>query len=78
MEVEQSNICGPIISQIRARSKPPITQEDLSARLQTYGLEIDRVTIAKIETQRRRVYDYEISAFCKVLKVKASTLLGHE
>lgn len=75
---ESKNICGPIISRLRAQENPPITQEDLAARIQTHGLEIDRVTVAKIETQRRRVFDYEILAFAKALKVKPATLFGDE
>lgn len=78
MSNENSNACGPRISKIRAESSPPITQADLAARLQANGLDIDRATIAKIETQKRRFYDFEILAFAKALKVKPQSLLGHE
>jgi len=78
MSNEVTNLCGPIISQIRALTSPPITQEELTARLQANGLDIDRATLAKIETQRRRVFDYEIIAFAEVLKTTPSKLLGYE
>lgn len=69
------NLCGPHIAKLRSNFRPPLTQEDLAARLQANGLDIDRATIAKIETQKRRFYDYEIIAFAKALKVKPAVLI---
>jgi hypothetical protein len=55
-----------------------MTQEALAAALQRDGLDIDRAAIAKIETQRRRVYDIEVLAFSKILKVTPNHLLQGE
>ncbi len=42
------------------------------------GVPIDRAGIAKIETGRRYVSDFEVKALAQVLKVKATWLLGME
>ncbi len=78
MPNEVTNLCGPIISQIRNLANPAITQEELTAKLQAKGLDIDRATLAKIETQRRRVFDYEVIVLAEVLKTTPSILLGYE
>ena len=72
------NICGENIAKARNQLQSPMTQEQLAAKLQQIGVDIDRATVAKIETKHRRVYDYEVLAFAKVLNVSPLTLLGHE
>ena len=69
------NIIGKRVNEARLQSKPIITQADLSARLQTLGLKIDRVSISKIESGDRFVADYEIVALAKALKVSLDWLL---
>lgn len=47
-----------------------MSQDDLAARLQLAGLEnIDRVAVAKIESQIRSLFDYELIVMGSVLKV---------
>lgn len=74
MSVPKKNIAGEKIR--KARTDLGLSQDQLSAKLARAGIQIDRPGIAKIENGRRRVYDYELKAFAKVLKTKPSTLLG--
>ena len=70
------NIIGRRVKEARLKSKPIITQADLSARLETFGLKIDRVSISKIESGDRFVADYEVVGFAKALKVSLDWLLS--
>ena len=52
------------------------TQEQLAARLQLAGLHsIDRVAVAKIESQIRSAFDYEVVMIAGALGVTESGLL---
>ena len=53
-----------------------MTQEQLAAKLQAMGLNLDQTAISKIEWGRRPVTDIEIAAICEALDIKASTLFG--
>ncbi len=68
------NVVGPRIREARRRPGRRVTQQELVARLQTLGLEIDRTAISKIEAGTRPVTDVEIIAICKALGVKVATL----
>ena len=70
------NIIGDRVRLARKRAKPPITQIDLTARLQIHGLRIERVTISKIETGYREVTDVEAAAIAEALGVSVSWLFG--
>lgn len=70
------NIIGRRVKEARLKSKPIITQADLSARLETFGLKIDRVSISKIESGDRFVADYEVVGLAKALKVSLDWLLS--
>lgn len=70
------NIVGERIRQVRLKSKPPLTQDQLSGRLAGIGVTIDRAGLSKIETGRRCVVDFEVRALAKVLGVTADWLLG--
>lgn len=78
MENTPVNLCGFNLPRLRQRHRPPLTQESLAAKIQTLGLDIDRGTIAKIETQKRRVYDFELVVIAEALRVPASKLLSNE
>ncbi|MDP2948908.1 MAG: helix-turn-helix transcriptional regulator [Chloroflexota bacterium] len=71
---KMKNVVGPRIREARRRSGRKVTQQELVARLQTIGLEIDRTAISKIEAGTRPVTDVEIVAICKALGVKVATL----
>ena len=51
------------------RKKRRLTQEQLTARLQTYGCDITRSALAKIEVGQRHLYPDEIKIFKEVLDV---------
>lgn len=70
------NISGEQIASARASAKPPLTQEDLSGKLVLYGVQLDRAAIAKIETGRRGVLDFELKALAAALGVRVEALLG--
>jgi len=62
------NCIGPQVRELR--KKKGLTQDQLAARLQLAGLHsFDRVTVAKIESQIRSVYDFEISVLIEVLGI---------
>ena len=60
----------------RKATKPPITQLELVARLQTLGLSIDQSTLSKIESGQRPVTDIELAAFSEALKIPIGSLFG--
>lgn len=68
------NILGPNIR--KWRKKAGLSQDDLAAKLQLAGLEnIDRVAVAKIESQIRSLFDYELIVMGAVLKVSPDEML---
>lgn len=78
-EVAQSpggtNISGKRIAEARAVATPPLTQEDLSGKLALLGVQLDRAAIAKIESNRRGVLDFELKAISAALGVGVDWLL---
>jgi hypothetical protein len=53
-------------------------QADRSARVETYGVHIDRLGIGRIEAGKRIVLDFEVRAIAAVLYVPVSWLIGEE
>ena len=74
----RKNIAGRRVAEGRQRCRPVLTQDDLSGKLAGLGIQLDRSAIAKIETNRRRVLDYELKALAKALGVEVNWLLGDE
>ena len=72
------NIVGKRIATARNLFRPPLTQDALSGRLARLGIPLDRAAIAKIETNHRRVLDYELKALADALGVQITWLLGDE
>lgn len=71
------NSVGPAVR--RLRIERGLTQDDLAARLVLAGLQnADRVWVAKIESQIRSVFDYELAVIAAELGVKADDLLPTE
>lgn len=68
----EQNIIGKQIKQIRQLRG--FTQEQLAARLNIQGIEIDQTMISKIEEQVRGVPDYEVKAFAIALVVNIEDL----
>lgn len=73
---EKSNISG---ERIRiAREKLHISQEQLAAKMQIEGFDINQKSISRIETGLRVVPDYEVPYLAKALNVSVLWLLGME
>ena len=68
------NICGQRVKD--ARKKMKLSQEELAARLQVEGVNIERDSVSRIEIGTRFVADYELLILCKILKVTPAYLLG--
>jgi len=63
------NASGPWIRKIRVERG--WSQEQLAAKLQLAGLDsFDRVTLAKVESQIRSLYDFELMVVLHVLEVE--------
>ena len=59
----------------RLRNARDWSQEDLAGRCQRRGWDIDRVIIAKIESQLRAVSDWELLKLCEIVGVAPSEML---
>ena len=68
------NISGKRIKEARRNMK--LSQEELAARLQVMGVNIERDSLSRIEIGTRFVADYEIKALSQILKVTVAFLLG--
>jgi transcriptional regulator with XRE-family HTH domain len=75
---KRKNISGRRIREARDRFRPPLTQDRLSGKLARLGIQLDRATIAKIESNLRGVLDFELRAIAKALGVRVDWLLGGE
>ncbi len=68
------NAVGPEVRVLRI--KRGWTQDELAARLVLAGLEnADRVWVAKVESQIRSVFDFELAVIATVLGVTAHEML---
>ena len=53
-----------------------LKQKDLLTKLQLKGIEMSSSSLSKIEGKQRNVRDFELAAFCEILDLDASELLG--
>ncbi len=67
------NVVSAQIKKLRQQSK--MTQDQLAARLQTMGVNIDQQMISRIENNRRFVTDYELACFSRIFHTPVSELL---
>jgi hypothetical protein len=70
------NLIGARVCKARSEHPDQLTQDQLAGRLAVLGVALDRVTIAKVETGLRCVYDYEVVAFAEALGTDVRWLLG--
>ena len=70
----QKNVCGGRVKE--ARKKLGLSQEELAARLQVQGINIERDSISRIEIGTRFVADYELLILSRELRVSVDYLLG--
>ncbi|MDD3179552.1 MAG: helix-turn-helix transcriptional regulator [Opitutaceae bacterium] len=74
LSLSRRNSTGRAIARLRHDARPRITQEDLAARLARQGLPFNQSQIAKIESGRRPVTDFELTAIARALKVPIAAL----
>lgn len=72
----QRNLIGARVCKARTDHPDKLTQDQFAGRLAGEGVVLDRVTVAKIETGLRCVYDFEVVAFANALDVDPLWLLG--
>lgn len=74
--LKNRNIVGINIRKFRLLKN--LTQEQLTAKVQVNGLNIDRPMLSKIETQNREVLDFEIKAFADALNIPIQYLFEEQ
>ena len=72
----ERNVIGLRLRKARLAQKPPVSQEDLAARLAVRGIHIDRSALSRMESRTRFIRDYEIVAISNALRVPVSWLFG--
>ena len=74
LDSKKRNIVGSRVKV--ARLKNNMTQQELSAKLETLAVYIDRASISKLEQHKRITTDIELVALSQVLNVNVNWLLG--
>ena len=67
IENDKKNLVGPIIREKRLKKK--MSQQELSAKLETMAIYICRGSISRIEDQSRTVTDIELYGLSKILNI---------
>lgn len=70
----KKNKCGDRLREARVVQR--LRQEDLAARIQIKGINMERDSISRIEIGTRFVSDFELKVFSEVLGVSVNWLLG--
>lgn len=70
------NVLGSRIREERLAADPSVSQEELAARLQASGVDIDQSALSRIENGERQITDIEIIAICKALSVEVARIFG--
>jgi len=60
---------GKRIRQARLAARPPVSQEDLSGRLASFGVTLDQESISRVENEERYLMDYELWAIARALRI---------
>ena len=60
----------------RYRELRELTQDQVAAKLQVMGVNIDQQALSRIENNQRMVTDYELACLCRVLQVSPQDLLA--
>ena len=69
LDNEHKNILGKNVRKLRKERK--LTQKDLAAKVQTIGLDMDRLAIVRIEAGTRVIADYEVLYLKEALELKS-------
>ena len=70
----RANICGTQIRILRKQTK--LSQEDLAARLQVAGVDLDQKAISRIECEKRFLADFELREIARILQISMDELAG--
>ena len=70
--MERRNLIGENIKKYRKINN--LSQRDLIAKLNLIGFNLDQASLARIETHKREVYDYELLYFANIFKIKIEEL----
>ncbi|MGB8648214.1 MAG: hypothetical protein WCF84_23455 [Anaerolineae bacterium] len=73
--MDSMNVVGPNVQKARLSKKPKISQEQLAAKLQTLGWDIDRFGVSKIERCAHQVTDKQLLLLAKALSISPAQLL---
>jgi len=76
--VPLKNVVGTRIREARKSFPGGLTQDQLSGKLAALDVQLDRAGIAKVELGLRHVFDFELVALARALKVDVKWLLGIE
>lgn len=68
------NAVGPHVRKLRTAAK--LSQAEFAAKCQRAGWDISREVLARIESQFRRVTDFEVLKLCSILRCTSRDLLG--
>lgn len=72
IDSKKKNLIGKNVRQLR--KKQNLTQQELSAKLETMAIYICRGSISRIEDQSRTVTDIELYGLAKILSVSLDEL----
>ena len=67
------NAVGNRIKEYRKQNK--MTQEELSEKLQLYGIDLNKNSLQRIERGDRIIKEYELAVFCDIFNVSANEML---
>lgn len=70
--MERKNITGEKLAALRKARE--LSQRDLAIQLQLEGYALDKNTITRIETGKRRIFDAELKAICQLFSVTPEEL----
>ena len=70
--MDKKNLIGGNLKKYRELNN--LSQRDFIVKLSLLGLNLDQASLVRIENYKRKVYDYELVYFSKVLKIKIEDL----
>lgn len=68
----KKNLIGDNIKKYRKINN--LSQRDLITKLHLIGFDLDQASLARIETHKRGVYDYELLYFANIFKIELEDL----
>ncbi len=69
------NLCGSQVGALRKAKNPKLSQRALADILQTFGVDVDKNAVQRIESGQRFVTDIELKALAQALGVTVEELL---